>query len=396
MSLSIIHVTAGLSHKGFGVIRSVLGLAGAQGQLGHKVVVVGQKDPFTQTDMSSYPHLTIHSHRVLGPQRLGLSLSLLHDLQTLTQNLEIVHSHGLWMFPNWAAGMAARGGRRPLVISPRGFLDPWALAQHRWLKKILLSFLDGRDLRGAACINVLSTGELAALQLLNLRIPLALIPNGIDLALFADLPPAENFAAFFPQAQGRKIILFLSRLHPKKGLLELAQAWSRVAPDYPEWLLVIAGNQEQNAYLRQVACILQDKYCQGQTLCTGLLRGAQKLAALAAANAMILPSFSEGFPRSLLESLACRVPVLITPQCYFPEAIRAGAGIEISAPTVEATEIALRKMLSLSDQERREMGEQGRRLIEREYTWTNIAQKTIRLYEWLLGGGSPPEFVIMD
>jgi glycosyltransferase involved in cell wall biosynthesis len=125
---------------------------------------------------------------------------------------------------------------------------------------------------------------------------------------------------------------------------------------------------------------------------TGVLEGRDKLAALSAADAFALPSFSEGFSMAILEAMAARLPVLLTPGCNFPEAMHAGAAIEVQ-PTAADTQRGLRELLSMSDEQRRAMGERGRILVERHYTWTAVAAQMMELYRWMRGGGSPPAFV---
>jgi glycosyltransferase involved in cell wall biosynthesis len=259
-------------------------------------------------------------------------------------------------------------------------------------KRLAWTLFDRSDLERAACLHAISGSEVQAMRRLGLRNPIALIPNGITLKDYGCLPSRGVFEEAFPQAKGRKVLLFLSRVHPKKGLLHLVQAWRRLASHHPDWLLIIAGPDE-GGHRRVVEQAIHASGMAQSAMLTGALQGELKLAALAAAEALVLPSFSEGFPIVLLEALACRVPLLATRHCNFPEAMHAGAGIEIVSPTAPAAEGALREMLSLSQRERREMGRKGYALLEREHTWEVIARKTSQLYSWLLGGGSRPEFV---
>lgn len=392
MSLTIVHVTASLSRQGSGVIRAILGLGGAQRQLGQKTAILGVRDRYTNKDMAPFVQLNIKAKRPLGPPGFGCAPGLLRELLSLAGSSDVLHSHSMWTASHWAAGWAARRGRRPLVIAPHGALDPWALANPRLRKRLAWTLFDKKAMAGAACLQALSLGEVDALKGLGLPAPVALIPNGIHLRDYDRLPPRRLFTDAFPRARDRRLLLFLSRLHLKKGLLHLVEAWAQVAKDYPDWLLVLAG-PDANGFRRQISRAVQDSGAASSLLFTGPLAGPLKLSALNAAAALVLPSFSEGFTLALLEALACRRPILVTPQCYFPEAIEAGAGLEIAAPTARATAIGLRTMLSLSDRERRDMGRRGRALVERRYTWDLAAQKTVVLYHWLLGGGAKPDFI---
>ena len=115
--------------------------------------------------------------------------------------------------------------------------------------------------------------------------------------------------------------------------------------------------------------------------------------ALAAAELFVHPSFSEGFSMAVLEALACRLPVLLTPECNFREAAKAGAAIEVS-PDAQGAAAGLVELLSLSDRERKAMGERGRALVEAAYTWDGVAQQMLNLYRWLCEGGERPDTLI--
>ncbi len=391
MSLKVLHLTTSLSRRGSGVIRAILGLTAGQRHLGHRAAVLGVKDRFTAIDMQPFHHLDIKAKQAVGPTGFGLSLSLMAELRHLAPSLDVLHSHTLWSFPHWLAGLTTRP-RRPLVIAPHGALDPWALARPRFRKRLAWTLFDKKALAKAACFQALSTGEVSALRRLDLPDPIALIPNGIHPGDYDNLPPRRLFTDVFPPARDRRLLLFLSRLHPKKGLLHLVAAWAEVAKDHPDWLLVIAG-PDDSGFRSKLERMTKALGVTHSILITGPLTGPLKLAALNAAEALVLPSFSEGFTIALLEALACRRPILITPQCYFSEAIQAGAGLTIQSPTAAATARGLRDLLSLSETERRQMGRKGRALVEQHYTWEISAQKTVQLYHWLLGGGPHPDFV---
>jgi poly(glycerol-phosphate) alpha-glucosyltransferase len=126
---------------------------------------------------------------------------------------------------------------------------------------------------------------------------------------------------------------------------------------------------------------------------TGNLQERSKLQALGAAELFVLPSFSEGFSMAVLEAMACRLPVLLTPGCNFPEAVAGGAAMEVEA-SVSGTESGLQRLLSLRDAERQKMGCSGRKLVADRYTWDGVAQQTVQLYCWLTGGCPRPAFVL--
>jgi glycosyltransferase involved in cell wall biosynthesis len=138
--------------------------------------------------------------------------------------------------------------------------------------------------------------------------------------------------------------------------------------------------------------LIADLEVESSVTLVGPLYGERKLAALAAASLFVLPSFSEGFSMAVLEAMAARLPVIITPECNFPEAEKASAGLQVE-PTEDGMALGLHELLRASDAEREQMGRNGRVLVETGYTWDRIARQMVELYQWLVGGGAPPACV---
>jgi glycosyltransferase involved in cell wall biosynthesis len=321
---------------------------------------------------------------------LAYSPELKKLLEADVAETDVVHNHSLWMLPtSYATGAAAKRGV-PVVFTLHGFLEPWALSRSRWKKRLAGWAFQDRDLRLAACIHVNSVSELRNARNYGLRHPAAIVPNGVDLGPFAQMPPREELLRRYPQLKDKRICLFLSRLHRKKGLEHLVRAWHRVARKFQDWHLVIAGPDDGMESRTRSA--LQTLGLSSSASLIGPLYGRDKLAAYSAADVFLLPSFSEGFSMAVLEAMAAGLPVLVTPGCNFPEAVTAGAAVCVE-PTVEGTEAGLRALLGMSEAERREMGRRARRLIQCSYTWDEVARKMLKLYGWLLGGGPRPEFV---
>ena len=183
----------------------------------------------------------------------------------------------------------------------------------------------------------------------------------------------------------------MGRLHKKKGLELLLRAWARLASQFTDWVLVVAG--PDRGFETTVRRLIQELGLVQSVILTGNLQGESKREALGAAEVFVLPSFSEGFSMAVLEAMACSLPVLLTPECNFPEAAASGAAVEVEA-TVRGTEAGLRRLLSLGDTERQKMGRSARTLIAARYTWDRVAEQTMQLYCWLTGRGLRPEFVL--
>ena len=332
--------------------------------------------------------------------------------------------------------------RRPYVVTPNGMLEPWALRNSAW-KKCLAGLLYERSmLNGAACIQANTEKEAADIRAYGLTNPICIIPNGIDLPL---LPKAEilktesgkQIAEIGKQKvenrnapwagmvePGKKVLLFLSRIHPKKGLPNLLRAWatchSSPVTRHSGWILAIAGWDQggHEAELKQLcderglrwADVREQKSEIGNqkseiisafsfqnfsVLFLGPQFNEAKAACYADCDAFSLPSFSEGLPMAVLEAWAYGKPVLMTPECNLPEGFAANAAIRIE-PTAESIAQGLRDLFALDDASRLALGARGRSLVAAKFTWPKIAGEMKSVYDWVLGGGSRPPCVMMD
>jgi glycosyltransferase involved in cell wall biosynthesis len=395
---SIIHVTSWLSRRGGGIPPVISALARETHRRGYPCSVLGLKDEWMETDWAA-DGVPFAAGLVRGPQALGFSPALNIQLCALASPSTVVHSHGLWMYPGAAARKYAANGRHPLIVSPHGMLEPWALNRSRWKKKLAGWWFEDRNLREADCLHALCAAEAENFRRYGLKNPIAVIPNGVDLVESDNwkmdtrnsTPVGSGLAERFPVLEGRCVILFLSRLHPKKGLSNLLQAWQKMARDFKDWRLLVAGAGEP-AYEHEVKNLVRDYGLEKGVVFAGPVYGDEKRQILAGADAFVLPSFSEGFSVAVLEAAAAGLPVLLTPECNFPELVKAGAALEIS-PGAPAIEDGLRQMLKLSAEARRSMGWKGMELVRQSYTWPAIAGRMCRVYEWLEGNGPRPEDV---
>jgi glycosyltransferase involved in cell wall biosynthesis len=307
-----------------------------------------------------------------------------------SSQLDLFHHHSLWMLPNHYASVVGRRHNKPSLFTIHGALEPWALSHSYWKKQLIGRWFQFRDLREATCLHVNSRKELEQLRKLGFRQPIAMIPNGINPSEFLNLKKNQELSSAYPRLQGKRLVLFMARLHQKKGIEHLLQAWSRITAEFADWHLVLAGPDDG---FELAARKLVGQLSIGDSVSlVGQLQGNMRLAALAEAHVFTQPSHSEGFSMSILEAMASGLPVLLTPGCNFPEVATAGAGIEV-ASDVEGTEMGLRAILGKSDEERQTMGAQGKMLIEKHFTWDRVAEQTEKLYRWLLGTSQKPAFV---
>jgi len=304
---------------------------------------------------------------------------------------DVIHSHGLWMWSDAVASSAARAMGKPHIVSPHGMLEPWAMANSARKKQLMWRLFQCRALQRACVLHALCDAEKTAMRDLGLTNPIAVVPNGVNLAEFADLPAKAEFEAAFPGAKERKILLFMARLHPKKGLVPLLHAWKNLALAFPNWLLVIAGPDE-NGHRAELETLVAQFNLTNAVLFTGMLDGALKRAALARADAFVLPSFSEGFSIAILEAMACRLPVLLTPECHFGDAVAGGAALQ-AAPDAQSLAEVARVLLEQTDAERAQMGARGYELVANRYTWERVAAAWKLLYAWCDDKGEKPACV---
>jgi len=315
----------------------------------------------------------------------------------------LLHNHGVWHPVNHWAALAARAWGVPLIIHPHGMLEPWALRQKALKKRLALALFQRRDLAGARAFVATAEMEYAQLRRLGLRQPVAVIPNGVDLAVtpgteamaLADArgPGGQRGQRLVPEVPPRnreRVALFLSRVHPKKGLLELVRAWAQVAP--VGWRLRIAGPDE-GGHWGEVARLVGQLDLEAVIDYVGPVEAERRAALYREANLFVLPTFSENFGVVVAEALAAGVPVITTRGAPWADLVTYGCGwwIETGVPPLV---LALREALALGDDERRAMGERGRAYVQR-YDWSVIAVETLALYRWVLGQGERPACVRM-
>lgn len=355
------------------------------------VEVLGLADDQTHADASSWQPLAPQAFSITGPRLFGCSSGLRRACAAFDGDL--LHVAGLWMYPSLVAARWGTQTRRPCVVTPHGMLDPWALLRSRWKKRIAGWLYEQRHLRNAACLRALCDEEAYDFRKFGLRNPVCIVPNGVDLPVETTETLPAPWAGSVES--GRKVLLYLGRIHSKKGLAPLLDAWASLArkqfTPLTEWSLVVAGWDQagHEAELRRQALGLG---IEGSVAFIGPQFNAARVAAYSHASAFVLPSLSEGVPMTILEAWSHRLPVLMTPACHLPDGLASGAAI-LSAPNAAALEQGLSELLSLSGDGLGQMGARGRTLVEARYTWSRVAGQMRSVYDWILGGGPPPETV---
>jgi glycosyltransferase involved in cell wall biosynthesis len=358
-----------------------------------RVSVLSIRDEFTEMDKGVWqpPEPLVFGWH--GPRWFGYSPALRKAMREIP--CDLIHSHGLWMYPDLAARQAAQQADVPMLVSPHGMLDPWALRNSGWKKSLAGRLFTDKTLHGAACIHALCESEYDSIREYGLRNPVCIIPNGVDLP--GDVATPEDSVSRAAMDDTRKTALFMGRIHAKKGLENLVKAWAAVkSKRYPNngWRLVVAGN-DQLGHEDRLKCMVHDLALERDVVFTGPLWGRDKEMALAQADAFVLPSFSEGLPIAVLEAWAHRLPVVMTRQCNLPEGFTAGAALEVQPHQLSIAE-GLERLFSMERQELRTAGERGRALVESRFTWPALAAQMMDVYRWLLGRGPQPGCVRLD
>jgi glycosyltransferase involved in cell wall biosynthesis len=378
--MKLLQLVTSVAEEAAGPSYSVPSLARALGRQGDEVELLSLVG-------AALPPSHGFSHRVYERARrlprLWRSPALLAALRRRAGEVDVLHSHGLWAMPNVYPGWVARGASIPLVISPRGTLSPWALGHSKWRKKAFWALAQGRVVAAAACLHATAESEYLDLRRLGLRQPVCVIPNGVDVG---PLDAAE----LQTRRTAPRSILYVGRLHVKKGIDLLLRAWTVVAPALPEWRLRIVGPDDggYEAPLRRLAASLGAP----RVTFEGAVYGAAKQALYREASLHVLASHSENFGMTVAEALANGTPVITTRGTPWSGLVSEGCGwwIDIGVePLVEA----LRAATGAGGEALAERGERGRRWMLRDFSWDRVAQDMAAVYRWLRSGGVPPSCV---
>ena len=319
-----------------------------------------------------------------GVSGLRLSTGLDRALKAAAPAADLVHDHGIWLAPNLSAEAAARRAGKPFVCSPRGMLSAEALAYSRLRKRVVWALGQRSALARAACLHATSESEYADIRACGLGAPVAIIPNGVDVPPLSPRPAADG---------GLRTVLSLGRIHPKKGLESLLQAWARVEAGHPDWRLRIVGPAEAG-HDRELAALAASLKL-ARVSVEGPVWGPDKAALYASTDIFAVPTRSENFGLTVAEALAAGVPAVCTTGAPWAELRSEGCGWWVEQGP-DALAAALREGMSLPRETLAQMGRRGRELVMRRYGWRRIAEDMASLYAWLAAGGERPCCVRTD
>jgi glycosyltransferase involved in cell wall biosynthesis len=364
----IVQIVPSLEERHGGPSKSVRALSAAQAALGNDVLLLATgPGPDERREYGSLSIETFHRDR---PVRVCPSRGLRRRLAGVAP--DVVHHHALWLRTLHYARNAARAARVPLVVSPRGMMNPWGWKRHRWRKWVAANLVHPGALEAVGGWHATSAAEADAIVGLGFRQPVCVAPNGVEKPAAATREAAAvHWRSICPEAASRPVALFYSRFHARKRVIELIDLWLEHGPK--DWLLMLVGIPESHtpAELEDYA------YRSGGAGRVRAYDGANQPPPYAVATLFLLPSDGESFGLVVAEALANGVPVLVTDGAPWGGVDAAGAGWCV--PWARFPE-ALRAATEEGPGRLRARGAAGRDWVLREFSWEKPARDLVEFY----------------
>jgi glycosyltransferase involved in cell wall biosynthesis len=381
--MNIVQVVASVSDEASGPSYSVSRLCSFLGNTGARVELhtVGPRQTIAR---DGYWHETWQQDcsRIPLVSRLYLSKGLQNALKASSLTADIFHAHGLWLMPNVYPGWIARRAQKPLIVSPRGMLGAAAVRFSSLRKQIFWRGLQASAVRGATCLHATSRQEHDDIRAFGLLNPIAIVPNGVDVPAYDPKMKAGT---------SQKTVLYLGRLHPKKGIDQLIAAWARLEHGHPGWQLEIVGPLI-GSYPDELRRMIAQAGIKRARL-AGPLYGADKTRAYQRSDLFVLPTLNENFGNTIAESLAMGTPVITTKGAPWEGIVAHNCGWWVDHG-VSPLAAALDQAMGLDSARLAEMGRAGRRWMEKDFSWETVASSMLSVYLWLSGMGDRPSCVI--
>lgn len=390
-ALSVLHVVASINLNTGGPAASVTGLVGA-------LTRCGVHASLAALDYAEHgPPIAVNAARLLqvvptamGKRLRGWSPSFEAKLsREANAGLDVIHNHGIWMYPGIYARRIAKQSGLPLVISPRGMLDAWALNRSSVRKAVASALYERTNLRAACVFHATSDAEAAGIRSHGLHQPIAVIPNGVEIPDASDKISRDILESRYPELRERRWLLFLGRIHPKKGIDMLLDAWRDLRAEHPDWYLIIAGPDLENFSAEFAPSARTGTQTCNEVTFVGMLEGEAKRSALHNADLFVLPTRSENFGIAIAEALAAGVPVVTTTAAPWSALASRHCGWWV-APETTAIADALREGMAKSAHELEAMGRRGREFVSQHYAWDAIGAQMADVYRWIVDGGQIP------
>ena len=373
-----LHIVPDFSARWGGVYQSVRGLALA---LRNKIEIsILETFRGSREQEESLPG--VRQIRLNAGWKYQFSWDVKKTIEKIIANYDLIHIHGLWQFPLSYGAACARKFGVPYVYHVHGMLNPWPL-RHHFGRKAVYSFLwERRNLNCASTVICVSSNEEKSVRQFQITSPTVVIPNGIHREAAEKQAAQGEFRAKHPALAQKTIILFLGRIHPKKGIDLLLSSFSTFSSTLPQAHLVIAGPEEDKSYFKKLQAFVFTHSLTERVTFLGPVYDAEKKALLADSNLFVLSSHDEGSSIAVLEAMASALPVVVTRECSFDEIEKAEAGLVV--PYHQTALAEAMKQLLTDEWLAKRMGINGRNLVLSKYHWDAIGHEVVRLYESIL------------
>lgn len=391
--MKVLTFITSISLKGGGPSRSVPMLVKGLAEVGVDITLM----TYWSDDMNS--HALDGTSAKLKVLRPDFSRSQMEEY-IISENFDVIQLQSMWDLRYHIVAKIARKHRIPYIITPRGMLEPWSLSQKKWKKKLAMTLFQMKDIKRSAC--VFTTAEMEALHVRNLGVdvPMAVIPNGIE---------TDGYPCRISKDKVKKQILFLSRIHIKKGIELLIDAFDRIITknaNMDDWTVAIVGNGEEE-YIRELKRKVESLNLRDKVKILAPVFGDAKVNLYQESSIFCLPSYSENFGMVIAEAMSCGVPCITTNgtpwQLLNGEVSTMGANLDILGKNrktgwcidlnVDNLEKALLEAMTKKTAALYEMGQKGNLLVQENFNYKSVARKVMQLYSWLLYGGQAPAFV---
>lgn len=382
--MKILHLSNVVGRFGGGVAQVVDALFSIQAELGYNPVLWFSGSKAQESEVlkgfdSDLKSVSAIEHSILGFPRF------FDKLRRFSDDSVIVHQHGVFL-PISLLSLTSRKNVK-VIISPHGYLEPEKMKVSAFKKKIVLEMFEHRNLRNSSCLIACSKQEAVALRDFGLRQPIAILPNGVDEAMVRreKITKANTFMKKkYLSDPETKVLLFLSRIHPFKGLelfLKTVLSMKTVFKDC-NWVVFIAGIDELGHEEKLKDFVVENELSE-LVFFVGPQYGQDKINVFDTADCFILPSQGENFGIVVIEALSRGLPVITTKSTPWSELECNNCGWWVNRSEESFREVFL-ELFSKNTDELVEMGRNGIELVEKHYTWPRIVAQSLQIYKWVV------------